>query len=97
VFASDVGALRERIRRHGGGWLADHTDPRRWYAMMLTVLDNPREYEEQSGRIARMKVESVATMAARYHQIYDRLLHPPATPAQSTGARLLAAEAPSAD
>ena len=42
VFASDIGTLRERITRHGGGWLLDHTDPAAFYAGMREARQRRR-------------------------------------------------------
>ena len=52
VFASDRGALKERIERHGGGWLLDPDDPEAFYASMVAVRDSPRIWAEQAARAA---------------------------------------------
>jgi GT2 family glycosyltransferase/glycosyltransferase involved in cell wall biosynthesis len=77
VFASNVGALGERIRRHGGGWLLDAGDPRRWYDGMRRVLDSPEVYEEQARKVRSIEIRSVADMATDYSQLYASLLDRP--------------------
>ena len=74
VFASDVGALGERVRRHGGGWLLDPRDPERWYEGMVRVLDSPADYDEQAGAVRSIPIKGVAEMAADYEDLFASAL-----------------------
>ena len=76
VFAPDIGAVGERIRRHGGGWLLDHTDPNAFYASMRRVREQLGEWHLRRAEIARIPPRTVDAMAANYRSIYHELLTP---------------------
>jgi glycosyltransferase involved in cell wall biosynthesis len=86
VVASDLGAPAERLRKHGGGWLADPTDAGGWYQTMLDAIDTPGAYEEQARRAAAMTIRSVEDMTAAYAALYERLLRRPVTAGRGGGA-----------
>jgi glycosyltransferase involved in cell wall biosynthesis len=80
VFALDLGATGERLRRHGGGWLADLQAPRALLdALLAATLDREafqRRLKEvtiwQSGEgMAR----DTAAMAVDYDVLYRELAH----------------------
>jgi glycosyltransferase involved in cell wall biosynthesis len=72
VFASNLGALQERITRSGGGWLLDPKDPSRWFAEMIRVLDNPVEYHRKMQEVLTLDLKSVNQMATEYEQVYEQ-------------------------
>jgi hypothetical protein len=74
VFSSDIGTPRERISRHGGGWLLDHSDPAAFYASMRGVRERVGEWHLRRAEIARMPPRTVDTMAADYRSLYRELL-----------------------
>jgi glycosyltransferase involved in cell wall biosynthesis len=76
VLASDIGALKERISLHGGGWRLNYTDPKEWYRRMVEIVDTPGTYELELGKIASIPVKSVAEMSEEYRQLYLSLLNP---------------------
>jgi hypothetical protein len=72
ALVADIGTLRERVLRSGGGWLLDYREPRRWYEGMLAVdLD---DWHAKQAEIAAMNLRSVQDMAGDYSRIYRRLL-----------------------
>ena len=74
VFASDIGTLRERITRHGGGWLLDHTDPAAFYGGMRRVRGRVEEWHLRRAEIAHIPPRTVDAMAADYRSLYRELL-----------------------
>jgi glycosyltransferase involved in cell wall biosynthesis len=74
VFASDIGTLRERVTRHGGGWLLDQTDPEAFYAGMRRVREQVGAWHLRRAEIARMPPRTVDAMAADYRSLYRELL-----------------------
>lgn len=74
VFASDIGTLRERITRHGGGWLLDYTDPEAFYAQMRVISDSTAEWHLRRAEIASISPRTVDDMAADYRSLYRALL-----------------------
>jgi glycosyltransferase involved in cell wall biosynthesis len=74
VLASDIGTLRERVGRHGGGWLLDQRDPERWYEQMCEIAADPAGWARRRDEVDRIGVRTVAEMAADYHALYRDLL-----------------------
>jgi GT2 family glycosyltransferase/glycosyltransferase involved in cell wall biosynthesis len=74
VFASDIGTIRERVLRHGGGWLLDPYDAPRWFAEMQRVLGLPGEYAARKAEALAYRPRSIEEMAADYCEIYHRVL-----------------------
>ena len=73
VLATDMGALRDRIRQHGGGWLIPDTDPTSWYGKMMEILQSPTEYGARLNEVHRMKHKTVREMAEEYLSLYARV------------------------
>jgi len=72
ALVADIGTLRERVRRGGGGWLLDYTNARRWYEGMLSLgLD---DWHEKRAEIAEMQFPTVGAMAREYRELYRELL-----------------------
>ena len=78
VFGSDIGAIRERIRKYGGGWLLDYNDPKRWFEQMLIIARDTEEYQRKIQEIERMHFKTIEEMQEEYEEVYHRLLqaHP---------------------
>lgn len=76
AFASELGALGERIRREGGGWLFDPGDPVGCYERMAAVADDVSEWDRRADEVSRIDFGTTSTMAAAYADVY-RLLRSP--------------------
>jgi glycosyltransferase involved in cell wall biosynthesis len=76
VLASNLGALQERVERHGGGWIIDINDPKATYRRILEIAADREGYEEQLAktRDAAVALRSVDEMAADYAALYGELL-----------------------
>jgi glycosyltransferase involved in cell wall biosynthesis len=72
AFVADIGTLRERTRREGGGWLLDYRDPRLWYEAMANVT--PDDWRSKRAEIDQMQFRSVDEMALEYRDIYRSLI-----------------------
>jgi O-antigen biosynthesis protein len=70
VLAAGLGALRERIERHGGGWLVDPRDPAAAVNTILGVADDPDAYERGRAGATSANVRAVAEMSADYSALY---------------------------
>ena len=81
VLATDIGVLRERIRRHSGGWLLDPHDPRGAYERILEICDRDEEYARVSAEAGIAGLPSTAEMGARYEALYGELLSRAPSPA----------------
>ena len=74
VLASDIGTLRERIQRHGGGWLANPNDPDSWYRLLLKICSDPKDYQARVEEAKAYRPVTIAGMASRYAGLYRQLL-----------------------
>ncbi|RZJ97323.1 MAG: glycosyltransferase [Novosphingobium sp.] len=75
TVAFDVGALGERIRDHGGGWLLTDTAPEAVYRALLAIADDQQGAADKVAEIGRWQQNAgaeygVAAMAARYTALY---------------------------
>jgi len=78
VMASETGALADRLRREGGGWLVSRaTDAQAWFdELQRVLLSRSSDYPMQRA-IARSHVPtSPRQMAERYLSVYRLLLEP---------------------
>ena len=74
VFASDLGALRKRVRAHGGGWTIPVDDIERAYQEIVRVVRDPDEYRREAGRARIDREMTVTAMGRSYEQLYEDLL-----------------------
>jgi glycosyltransferase involved in cell wall biosynthesis len=70
----DLGALGERIRKHGGGWLVDPTDPEAALSVIMAARE-PDEYRRVVDSIDVGGLPSVQNMAEAYDRLYQRVLY----------------------
>ncbi|MEX0865176.1 MAG: glycosyltransferase [Acidimicrobiia bacterium] len=75
VLASRLGALGERIGRHGGGWLVDTEDPEGALDLVLQVAADPIEYERVAAEIDIGGVPTTRDMGKEYEHLYRTVLH----------------------
>lgn len=74
VFASDIGTIKERIHRHGGGWLLDYSHPEDWFRRMLEIASDTTTYSNKIEEIREMRFRTVSEMAQDYEQLYRGVL-----------------------
>jgi glycosyltransferase involved in cell wall biosynthesis len=70
VLVTNLGAPKERVERHGGGWVLDHTDPARAYARILEICGDEDEYQRVRSQPGTAGIRSVAAMADDYDRLY---------------------------
>ena len=79
VAAFDMGAVGERIRQHGGGWLAAEPTAYAMHDILLAMIAQPAAMAAARRDVARIRTtmlrhETIAAMSERYMQIYSMLL-----------------------
>ncbi len=74
VIASNLGAIGERVRRHGRGWVIDVNDPVATYERILAVADDPAEYWRVRSQVTTADLPRVSDMAHRYDVLYRSVL-----------------------
>ena len=73
VLVSDIGTLRERLLRHGGGWLLPVDNAPGWFEQMCRLIDDQAAYDKAVEEIRRIKIPDVRWMAQQYDAVYRRL------------------------
>jgi hypothetical protein len=75
VLGTAIGAVGERIRRTGGGWLVDvDAPPKQVLEQLHSIKAHPEEYQEKRQIVAQMQHKSVAQMGLEYRSLYEQLL-----------------------
>jgi glycosyltransferase involved in cell wall biosynthesis len=74
VVATDIGALGERIRQHGGGWLVDPNDPLGAYRRMMEIADDPSSYRAGLRGASVEGLPSTQEMGGEYMSLYRSVL-----------------------
>lgn len=71
VIGIDLGAVGERIKKNGGGFLLSQ-DPKEVYAQILSISEDDVEYEKEAKAVANITFKSTKQMAQDYMEIYDK-------------------------
>jgi O-antigen biosynthesis protein len=79
VLAFDLGAVGERIRQHGGGWLVAEATAEAALATLLHLATDRDGFASRLADVAAWQAgaggrESCAAMAESYHELYARLM-----------------------
>ncbi|MDX1621934.1 MAG: hypothetical protein R3320_13130, partial [Nitriliruptorales bacterium] len=73
VVASNLGALGDRVAKHGGGWVVDVSDAERLLSALMAIADDPDGYREAAASVSLAGVRSLSAMGADYVRLYDSL------------------------
>jgi glycosyltransferase involved in cell wall biosynthesis len=73
VVASDIGALRERILKHGGGWLVDYRNPEGIWNKLIEIIQDRKSFSDVCDSIDKIKIRSEGEMAQDYSALYESL------------------------
>ena len=85
VIALDFGAVGERIRRHGGGWLLASAEPSLVRRQIEIIIGDARDYEAKRDEVAawqagpgrRDTIENMANgYSALYRDVIERRINP---------------------
>ncbi len=71
VIGSNLGAVAERIRRSGAGWLVDVNDPKETYRQILEVIADTEAYRQKTQILSGMHFKTAGEMAVAYAWLYD--------------------------
>ena len=74
VLVSNLGALKERVLKNGGGWLIDINDMEKNYNKIMSIINNIEEYKSTQNVIKDIQLISTETMSYEYLKIYGALL-----------------------
>ena len=75
VVATDIGAVGERVRETGGGWLVKpDAEPEEVMQLLHHIMDHPGEYQEKKEIVEGLDLKSVEQMCGEYRSFYEELL-----------------------
>jgi GT2 family glycosyltransferase/glycosyltransferase involved in cell wall biosynthesis len=74
VVATDIGALGERVRARGGGWLVPRDDPEAAYERLVGLATDEAAFDRATREIAASRIRDTAAMARDYDALYRRVL-----------------------
>lgn len=71
VFVTDIGAVGERVKRHGYGWTVQLTDePKVILDKLVSVLEDQKGYNEKKKKAMTFKEKNLKDMAQDYILLY---------------------------
>jgi glycosyltransferase involved in cell wall biosynthesis len=74
VFVSPLGALAERVTRHGAGWLLPIDNPVHAHATILGIAADPDAYLGAALDAERTPMPTTIEMARRYVAVYEQVM-----------------------
>ena len=75
IVATDIGAVGERIRKTGGGWLVKpDASPDEVMQLLHHIIDHPEEYQAKKESVDDMEMKTVEQMCEEYRSFYRELL-----------------------
>lgn len=73
VFVTDIGAVGERVKRHGYGWcVSPDIKPDKMAEKLVAILDNSKEYNAGKQAAADFCEITLDEMAEQYAALYER-------------------------
>ena len=73
IIALDMGAVGERIKREGGGYLVEN-NPQKAYRQIIEYATDTTEYERKKEEITRINFKTTKEMGQEYLEIYKKYL-----------------------
>lgn len=74
ALVSNYGALGERVRKHGGGWVLDTDNPAAAYKNILKFAGSPADYKRERDKASLKNLRTTADMATDYKALYKTVL-----------------------
>lgn len=74
VLVSELGALKERVLKNGGGWLIEISNVQNIYDTIISIVRNPNEYMVKQNEINDIVLISTKSMSKKYLEIYNNLI-----------------------
>ncbi|MNO29375.1 N-glycosyltransferase [compost metagenome] len=71
VIVTPVGALKERVEKSGGGWVADSLSLEDVIYKLKQIIGNEKEYLEQKNNIGKTKIKTQSEMIEQYKHLYE--------------------------
>ncbi len=74
ALVSNIGALKERVERTGGGWTADVSDVRSFETKILEIMGSKEDYQRKKDAVKDIKLMSLNRMITEYKELYKKCI-----------------------
>jgi GT2 family glycosyltransferase/glycosyltransferase involved in cell wall biosynthesis len=75
IVAADLGAIGERVRKNGGGWLYPlGSEPSSILKILNGILENPSDYKSKVREITSAKQQSFSEHISEYKHLYTQMI-----------------------
>lgn len=71
VIVTDLGALKERINKTGGGWTVNHNSSKEIYDKIIEIANDKNDYWEKIENIRKIRFKTKSEMIEEYKKIYS--------------------------
>lgn len=70
VIGSNIGVIKDRISKNGGGWVVDINNPKKAYKSIIDISNDLENYKKVLENLRLMKFKSISDMVGEYVEIY---------------------------
>jgi len=77
VLVSNLGALKERVEKTGGGWIVDVSDTSIIEKKILDIINSPNDYMEKKNAVEKIQLKTLDENKRDYTSLYDRYITSP--------------------
>lgn len=74
ALVSNIGALKERVERTGGGWTADVSDVRSFETKILEIMGSKEDYQRKKDAVKDIKLMSLNRVMTEYKELYKKCI-----------------------
>ncbi|AKB69181.1 methyltransferase domain-containing protein [Methanosarcina mazei] len=74
VLVSDLGALKDRVEKNGGGWVVDISETKNVENKILEIISKPEEYIAKTNEVQQISLKDLDSMIFEYDTVYKTYL-----------------------
>ncbi|VVB88192.1 Glycosyltransferase AglI [uncultured archaeon] len=75
VLVSDMGALKERVERAGGGWIVDVSHLKNVEEKILEIIESKEDYRQKKDALKKINLKKMEEMQNEYNNVYFKYIH----------------------
>ncbi len=74
VLVSNLGALKDRVEKNGGGWVVDISETKNVENKILEIISKPEEYIAKTNEVQQISLKDLDSMIFEYDTVYKTYL-----------------------
>jgi len=74
VLVPDLGALGDRVRKTGGGWVVDRSSLAVFEKELMSIINSPDEYQQKLNAVNGIKLKELDEMKKEYDLLYYKYI-----------------------